>query len=322
MKNLLLTGGCGFIGAAVCRHVLEQKPGWKLTVLDKLDVAGSLNRLADMKAQYPDRLRFFWHDLRAPINPVMLRADGPFDYVAHLAAASHVDRSIVDPPSFILDNVLGTAHLFEYVRHEHPRAKVLYKSTDEIFGPAPEGVAHDESSPWAPHNPYSAAKAGGEALCPAYANTFGMQIVVTHCTNVFGRTQYREKFVPLVTEKLMRGETIQIHARNGVPAKRFYLHVDDAANAVVTVLERGGVWCGAGTGQYHITGDTEYSNLWVAQQIAKVLNKELRYELVQDPPNRPRPDMRYCLDGSKLAALGWSPQVAFEDGLRDALGMK
>jgi len=320
MKNLLLTGGCGFVGSAFCRHIL-QTTDWKVTVLDKLDEAGYQGRIAGLKQDYPERLRSFWHDLRAPINPVMLRSHGEFHYVAHLAANSHVDRSIVDPAGAVLDNVLGTCHLFDYVRNHHPYAKVLYKSTDEVFGPAPDGVEYDEYGPHCPHNPYSAAKSGGEALCPAFANTYGMQIVVSHCTNIYGPQQYREKFIPMTAEKILRGEMVQIHSRNGVSSSRYYLHVDDVSRGLVTILERGGVICGPGTGKYNLTGDREYTNAEVALRIAELLGRELRYELVENPPNRPRPDMRYALSGKKLEALGWRPEVPFEVGLRDALGV-
>ncbi len=320
MKNLLLTGGCGFLGASLCRYVL-QNTDWDVTVLDKLDEAGTLNRIADLRDGYPSRLRMFFHDLRAPINPVMLRDHGRFDYVAHLAAASHVDRSIVDPIGFILDNVLGTGHLLEYVRRNHQDAKTLVFSTDEVFGPAPHGVEYDEYSAHCSHNPYAASKAGSEALCPAYAITYGMQIVVSHCTNLYGPHQYREKFVPLVAEKVKRSELVQIHTVGGQVASRYFLHVTDAARAIVTILERGGVIFGPGSGKYNITGDREHGMLSVAQQIAAVLGQPLLHELVENPPNRPRPDARYALSGAKLAALGWAPQVAFEDGLRDALGL-
>lgn len=319
MKNLLLTGGCGFLGAALCRYVLANTD-WDVTVLDKLDEAGSLNRIAGLRDGYPSRLRMFWHDLRAPINPVMLRDHGRFDYVAHLAAASHVDRSIIDPTGYILDNVLGTGHLLDYVRRNHLDAKTLVFSTDEVFGPAPDGIEYDEYSAHCSHNPYAASKAGAEALCPAFAITYGMQITVSHCTNLYGPSQYREKFVPLVAEKVSRGELVQIHTVGGTIASRYFLHVSDAARAVVTILERGGVIYGPDSGKYNITGDREHGMLSVAQQIADVLGKPLHHELVENPTSRPRPDRRYAIRGDKLAALGWSPQVDFETGLRDALG--
>jgi dTDP-glucose 4,6-dehydratase len=313
--SILVTGGAGFIGSHLVRNLLE-RTDWTVVCLDRLDEAGAQGRLAPLKAEYGERLKVFWHDLRAPINPVQMRAFGDFRYVAHLAAGSHVDRSVRDPVGFVMDNVVGTANLFEYVRAHHPGIeKVLYFSTDEVFGPAPEGVTYDEHSPHTPNNPYAAAKAGGEALCPAWANTYGMPICVTHCTNVYGPGQYAEKFIPLVTDKLLRGETVQIHARDGIPSSRYYVHVDDVAAAVLAVLDRGGVICGPGSGKYNISGDQEYTNLDVAQRVAKLLDVPLRYELVDYVPNRPRHDMRYAIGGNKLNALGWSPSVPFSTGL-------
>lgn len=318
MTNLLLTGGAGFIGGHLCRYILENTD-WTVTVLDRIDEAGTLGRIAD---KFGPRCRFFWHDLKAVINPVMVRDSGQFDYVAHLAAGSHVDRSVRDPVSFVADNAMGTAHLLEYVRHHQPQAKTLYFSTDEVFGPAPPGVTFDEHSRHEPHNPYAASKAAGEALCPAWANTYGMPIVVTHCTNVVGPGQYGEKFVPLCARLIGEGATVQIHARGGVPASRYYVHVSDVCRAVLAILTRGGVIRGPESGRYNISGTEEHSNLLVAQTIAKLLGKELRHELVENAPNRPRPDMRYAIAGSKLAALGWAPRVGLESALADCLGIR
>lgn len=318
MTTILVTGGAGFIGSALVGHILRETD-WNVVVLDKLDEAGEQGRLERVKRLHGKRLEFFWHDLRAPINPVMLRRHGPFRYVAHLAAGSHVDRSVRDPVGFVLDNCVGTAHLFEYCREHQQAEKVLYFSTDEVFGPAPHGIEYDEHSPHTPNNPYAASKAAAEALCPAWANTYGLPIVVTHCTNVYGPGQYREKFIPLVAEKLARGETIQIHAKGGVPSSRYYVHVEDVARAVMTVLERGGVMAGPNTGKYNITGDDEYSNLEVAHEVAAHLKLPIRAELVDFVPNRPRHDMRYAIGGQKLRVLGWRPQVRLTDGLRNVL---
>jgi dTDP-glucose 4,6-dehydratase len=148
-----------------------------------------------------------------------------------------------------------------------------------------------------------------------------MQIVVSHCTNLYGPTQYREKFVPLVAEKVKRSELVQIHTVGGKVTSRYFLHVSDAARAVVTILERGGVIYGPGSGKYNISGDREHETLSVAQQIADVLGKPLLHELVENPVNRPRPDQRYAISSTKLSALGWRPEVDFETGLRDALGV-
>jgi dTDP-glucose 4,6-dehydratase len=318
VTTILVTGGAGFIGSNFVRYVLDHTD-WSVVVLDKLDEAGTCDRLAPARWAHPGRIEFFWHDLRAPINPVMLRRHGEFRYVVHLAAGSHVDRSVRDPVGFVMDNVVGTAHLLEYVRQHQSAEKTLYFSTDEVFGPAPEGVEFDEHSPHTPNNPYAAAKAGGEALIPAWANTYGMPLVVTHCTNVYGPGQYGEKFIPLVADKLIRGETIQIHARDGIASSRYYVHVDDVSRAVLTVLEKGGIWGGPLTGKYNITGDVEWSNRHVADSIASILQRPIRTELVEHVPNRPRHDMRYAIGGEKLRALGWAPTVPLMAGLRQVL---
>jgi dTDP-glucose 4,6-dehydratase len=320
--NILVTGGAGFIGHHLVRYLLEQT-AYNVVCLDRLDEAAALDRLAPLIAAHGPRLRSVWHDLRATLNPLAsepLRRE--FRYVAHLAAGSHVDRSVRDPLGFVLDNVVGTANLLEYVRAHQPAVeKVLYFSTDEVFGPAPAGVTYDEHSPHTPNNPYAAAKAGGEALCPAWANTYGLPIAVTHCTNVYGPGQYGEKFIPLVAGKVLRGETVQIHSRDGVPSSRYYVHVDDVSRAVLTVLERGGVMLSPTSGKYNISGDREFSNLEIAQSVADLLGRELHYELVDHVPNRPRHDMRYAIGGTKLRELGWSPSVPLGVGLQQALGL-
>jgi len=315
MTSLLLTGGAGFIGSNFIRYLLANTD-WRITVLDRLDEAGTWNRVMDLRDAHPTRLISHWHDLRAPVNPSFM--PGPFDYVAHLAAGSHVDRSVRDPLGFVMDNVVGTANLLEYCRAVRPQ-KLLYFSTDEVFGPAPDGVVFDEHSPHTPNNPYAASKAGGEALCPAWANTYGLPITVTHCTNVYGPGQYSEKFIPLATRKILSGETLDIHAKDGVPSSRYYIHVDDVSRAILTVLQHGETIRGPWTGKYNITGDREYSNLEVARSIADTLNRPLHTQLIEDPPGRPRPDQRYAIGGVKLKALGWAPQVPFAQGLRETV---
>jgi dTDP-glucose 4,6-dehydratase len=316
MTTILVTGGAGFIGAHLCRYLLTHTD-WTVVSLDRLDEAAALARVAPLLGQFGSRFKTHWHDLRAAINPVHLRAFGDFRYVAHLAASSHVDRSVRDPVSFVQDNVLGTAHLLEYIRHHQPHCeKALYFSTDEVFGPAPEGVVFDEAAPWNPENPYAASKAGGEALCPAYAAQYGMPVVVSHCSNAYGPGQYREKFIPICIDRVARGELIQIHSRQGQPASRLYIHVDDVSSAVVTILEKGGTIHDGQSGRYNIVAAEELSNLLVAEQVAKLMGKRLRYELVENPPSRPKPDMRYALSGRKLEELGWQAMVSFEAGLR------
>lgn len=315
MTRVLITGGNGFIGHHLVRHVLETTE-WSLVSLDRYDEAANHGALTPLLHRFPGRLNPVYRDLRAPI--VLTARDPlyePFDYCLHLAAASHVTRSILSPLGFLHDNVMGTAHLLEWARYSQPALrKFLYFSTDEVMGPA-SGEPFDEHAAFNPANPYAASKAAAEALIPAWANTWGLPLVVTHCTNCYGPGQHPEKFIPLVVDAVERGATVQIHARQGVVSSRYYVHVDDVCRATMTALLQGGCWYGPGTGKYNISGDEELSNLDVAQAIARELGKPLRYELCEAPANRPRHDQRYALDGSRLRELGWEPQITFAQGI-------
>lgn len=310
-KHILITGGAGFIGSHLVRHCLER--GWHVTVLDRLDPAGSYSRLLPLLPN--SWLHVVYHNLRAEIKHSELNET--YDYVAHLAAGSHVDRSTVDPCGYVQDNVLGTANLLEYCRNHQRQAKILHFSTDEVFGPAEDSAdGFGEHARHEPENHYAATKAGAEALCPAYAHQCGLQIVVTHCCNVYGPLQHAEKFIPIVVRKVLAGETLQIHSRNGKPATRLFLHVDDCCRAALAALERGGVIADVNSGRYNIVASSEQGILDVAKSISLMLNKPLRYELVERPANRLKPDMRYAMRGDKLAALGWKQEIEFDEGLR------
>lgn len=317
--KLLVTGGLGFIGSNFIRRLLATNPDAYVTCLDRIDDAGSLGRLVPVIDRY-GRTRIIWHDLRAPINAATLGLSGEFDYIVHFAAGSHVDRSVREPLTFIADNCMGTAHVLEYARHHlTPNGKLLLFSTDEVVGAAPEGVEFDEQAPMNALNPYAAAKAAGEVLAPAWANTYGLPIVVTRCTNVYGPDQHHEKFIPLCIRKILADELIQIHAKDGRSSSRYYVHVDDVSDAVLTVLRQGGIIGSVDTGRYNIAGSEEHENLEVAQRIAALLGKRLHYELVDFVPNRPRHDMRYGLKGDRLHALGWKTRISLDEGLKQTV---
>ncbi len=309
MTRVLITGGAGFIGRHLV-HYLLRETDWEIMVLDRLGEGSDLTELA------PSRVRFFWHDLKAPIGRAAFCAG--FRYIIHLAAGSHVDRSIRDPEGFVQDNVLGTCNLLEFARRCDGLEKLLHFSTDEVFGAA-NGKAFDEYDSFYATNPYSASKAAAEALCPAWANTYGLPIVVTRCTNVVGPGQSDEKFIPNTIGKIRRGEVVQIHSRCGVVSSRKYIDVDDVCAATLTVLLKGGVIAGRGSGYYNIGGDHEYANDNVASLVAAWMEKPLSLQLVEDPPNRPRPDLKYDLQTDRLKALGWQQRIGLDETLRRIL---
>jgi dTDP-glucose 4,6-dehydratase len=318
VTTVLITGGCGFVASHYVEHVLATTD-WNVVVLDKLEEVARLHHLAEPSLRYGQRLRFCWHDLRAPIPSDLDALQTKFKYVVHFAAASHVDRSVAAPLGFIMDNVLGTAHLLEWARMLRTKPeKVLYFSTDEVMGPAEVG---DMSGfdPYSSHfacNPYAASKSAAEMLCPAWASTYDLPIVVSHATNIYGPRQHHEKFIPSTVRKVNSGEIVQIHARGGVPSTRYYVYCDDVSRAVQTILERGGVIGSRTTGRYNIGGLAELSNLDVAVEIAALLGKPIQHELVDFVASRPRHDQAYSVDSSALQALGWRAEVDIHEGLR------
>lgn len=332
-KKILVTGGAGFIGHHFIDYVLKHTD-WLIVCMDRLDPAGDLNRLSKVGSSDSDRRRLSvcFHDLRAEVNSEVSKSlltgnrsfDGrPFDYVVHMAAGSHVNRSIADPMSFIMDNVVGTANLLDFCRKIPGslanNGKIIYFSTDEVFGPAPANVSFSEWDRFNPNNPYSASKAGGEALCSAYANTYGLPIIVTHTTNVFGERQHSEKFIPLLIRKILCKEYVQIHASSNKTesSSRFYTYVDNVSSAIMHLLKNGELLDGTDTvGKYNISGEQDISNLDLAHLVAKMLDRELLYEMVSFCPERPKHDMRYAVSDSALRSLGWEPEVSFDEGIR------
>lgn len=317
--RVLLTGGAGFIGHHLLEH-LWKNTDFEVVVLDRLDSAGNLNRITDIECYetHKKRLKVVHHNLRAAINQSVARSIGKIDIVLHLAAASHVNRSIDDPMSFVEDNVMGTVNLLQYARNLDSLSTFVNFSTDEVFGPAPDGVAFKEDDRYNSGNPYAASKAAAEEFCVAFHNTYGLPVINTHTMNVFGERQDPEKFVPMTIRNVMQGRTVFIHSDHTCTrsSSRFYIHARNVAAAVLFILKNG-----SRAGQkYNIAGEMELTNLEVAQFIADVLGKKLDYVMVSpDKSDRPGVDMRYALDDSKMKGMGWKIPMPLKESLTSTI---
>ena len=320
-KKILITGGAGFIAHHVIDKILS-KTDWEIITLDRLDFSGNLNRLNEVVTSYPEnerkRVRVIHHDLKAELNPEIIASIGKVDYISHLAAGSHVDRSITYPLEFVMDNVVGTAHILDYARKLDNLERFAYFSTDEVFGPAPIGVNYKENDRYNSTNPYSATKAGAEELVVAYENTYGLPSLITHTMNVFGERQNPEKYIPMVIKKVRDSENVTVHANTEktIAGSRHYIHAEDVAEALLflynyDIASMKPDETGAKCHKFNIVGKDEIDNPELAQFIAKTQNKELKYEMVDFHSQRPGHDLRYALDGSKMANMGWTPESAF-----------
>jgi dTDP-glucose 4,6-dehydratase len=319
MKTALITGSAGFIGHHLVRYLLE-KTDWNLVCLDRLDFSGDINRLHEILEDLPSdtkkRVKILYHDLKAAINPLLSKKIGNVDFILHLAAGSHVDRSIDEPMEFIFDNTIGTANLLEYAKTIPELELFVYFSTDEVFGPAPEGVKYKENDRYNSTNPYSASKAAAEELVVAYENTYGLPAIITHTMNVFGERQHPEKYIPKCISKVLKEETITIHSNKEKTkaGSRHYIHAQDVADAVYFLCQNfryfdkeidfGGAKCQ----KFNIVGAVELDNLQLAEKIASVIGKPLNYKFVDFHSSRPGHDLRYALSGEKMKRLGWEPR--------------
>jgi|TARA_B100001175_G_scaffold281433_1_gene259795 dTDP-glucose 4,6-dehydratase len=321
-KKILITGGAGFIAHHLVDKILSTTD-WEIVTLDRLDFSGNLNRLHEVVSSYSlsdqKRVRIIHHDLKAEINPEIISAIGKVDYISHLAAGSHVDRSITHPLEFVMDNVVGTAHILDYARKLDSLERFAYFSTDEVFGPAPNGINYKENDRYNSTNPYSASKAGGEELVVAFENTYGLPSIITHTMNVFGERQNIEKYIPMVIKKVRDSETVTVHANKErkIAGSRHYIHAEDVSEAILflynyDISSISADKTGAKCQKFNIVGKDEIDNLELAKFIANVQNKDLKYKMVDYHSQRPGHDLRYSLDGSKMKGMGWEPKSAFE----------
>jgi dTDP-glucose 4,6-dehydratase len=315
MTKILITGGAGFAGHHFVEHFLKHTD-WHIAVLDQLNYASKgWSRLKDIEVYNDLRVETFSADLSKPISEGVASEIGNVDYILHMAAETHVDRSIIDPMPFVMSNVVGTTNLLLYALKAQPK-QFIYFSTDEVFGPAPPGTDFKEWDRYNSGNPYAASKAGGEEMAMAFANTYDLNVIVTHTMNLFGERQHPEKFIPSTINKVMNGEKVIIHAsRDGVPGSRYYIHCRNAADGLHFILKSGPF----GRAKFNIVGEKEVDNLSLAQFIADVLGRPLEYELVDFHSSRPGHDLRYALDGSALADRGWTPPKTFEQSLEKTI---
>lgn len=303
--RILVTGGCGFIGHHFVEH-LWGHTDMEVLVLDRSGF--SARRLREVGRYYGGE-NIILADISQPLVSMLMHEIGLVDYIVHMAAESHVTRSIADPLPFICSNVFGTMHVLDYAQACLPRLKrFLYFSTDEVFGPAAEG---ESFGPWARYNscnPYAATKAAGEELCLAWANTHKVPVAITHCMNVIGERQHPEKFLPKCIKAVREDRHVTIHTdAEGASAVRSWTPVDRVAAATLEILRHGG------DRKWNIALGTEMSVARLAEYVGNVLAREARLEFTM-PNDRPGNDWRYSVEPSEIPGL--PPAEDFDTALR------
>ncbi len=329
MKKVLITGGAGFIAHHIIAYIIKNTD-WEIVTIDRLDISGNLNRLHEILDNFAPkdkkRLKIVFHDLKAEVNSQIMSAIGEPDIILHLAAASHVDRSISYPMEFVLDNVVGTVNLLDFARKLKKIERFVYFSTDEIFGNAPEGISYSEYDRYNSTNPYSASKASAEEFCVAYENTYKLPIYITHTMNVFGERQHPEKFIPMTIQRVRDSEKVFIHSNEEKTkaGSRHYIHAQDVADGLMFILNlknyvHQGDFGNAKCPKFNLVGPEEIDNLSLAEKIANAQNKELIYELIDNHSSRPGHDLRYSLSSDLLKSLGWEPKIKLSKRIEEVV---
>lgn len=326
--QIMITGTSGFVGSHVLRHILATT-NWTVVAPITFRHKGLPARMhSALEGHDASRIRTVMLDLRGPVDSVTLHQLGPVDVIMNVASQSHVDRSIAAPDDFIRDNVAIMNTVLDMARHLRPYL-LLQMSTDEIYGPAYGDYRHKEWDPILPSNPYSASKAAQEAACISFWRTYGVPVVITNTMNILGEMQDPEKFVPMVIRNLRDGRPVTVHtAPDGTPGSRFYLHARNLADAWVWLTR----WYeGVGNvpsyalgeirpARFHIVGEREVDNIEMVQMIGQLMGYPDSYvqsliKPVSFHESRPGHDLRYALDGSRLAALGWRAPLPLEESL-------
>lgn len=316
MKKILITGGAGFIGSHVVRLFAKKYPDYMIVNLDALTYAGNLENLKDVETL--PNCSFVKGDITDEAFIDQLFAKEHFDAVIHLAAESHVDRSIMDPLSFVKTNILGTAVLLNAARKywKEMNGKLFYHvSTDEVYGSLGESGFFTEKTPYDPHSPYSASKASSDHLVKAYYDTYGLPVVISNCSNNYGSHQFPEKLLPLMINNIVHSKPLPVYGKGD--NVRDWLWVEDHARAIDVIFHKGKL------GEtYNIGGFNEWKNLDIVHLLCKIMDKKLNRaegesaKLITFVKDRAGHDKRYAIDATKLnKELGWEPSLQFEEGL-------
>jgi len=321
-KTVLITGAGGFCGHHFVDHFLVNTD-WDIIGVDSWRHKGVSERLTDSEHYqlHKDRVTILTHDLNSPFSDVFIDRLGHVDYIVNLASLSHVDTSIVDPVPFVQNNVNVVLHMLELARKIKPE-KFIQFSTDEIYGPMYDGVPHPEWDVVVPSNPYSASKAAQESIAISYWRSYGVPLIITNMMNIIGERQDGEKFLPRIVNSVLNEEVLTIHADNDVPGSRFYLHVRNAADAIMFILRNVDAVLYPESRlpeRFNLVGKTELDNLSFARMVAEILGKELKFEFMDVRFGRPGHDLRYGLDGSKLESLGYEYPVEFDESLKSTV---